>query len=1601
MADLGARAGAGTTGAAATAAGAGSDASSASPALQQAVSSQSLECQPPPDVGEDSVDNIRVYVRIRPPTDREQAAAPQPALAVDFPTHSVLLRGDQARAFTFDGVLGDDSTQEEVFDLVGRGIGASCLSGYNGSVYVYGQTGVGKTYTMSGPVTSVQSMQFDDRRGLICRILEYVFAEIHRRQAQQPEGNGSSYLCRCAFLEIYKEQITDLLEPSNVNLQIREDMNRGVYVERLSEPIVSSLTEAFQHLWRGLQQRHIGATHMNERSSRSHAVFTLSVEVAKTRAGVTSTRVAHLSLVDLAGSERQQGMLDPRSGISAPYQSLRVKEAGAINKSLSALTNVIMSLSRDERSRRRSGTGTSTGDSGRRPFVHYRDSKLTFLLRDSLGGNSKTVIVANISPSSVCLAETLSTLKFAARAKHIRCAAVRNEEFTGTVESLMQEVKVLRLQLATLSGSGGPGLATTQSAASLPESNNVGGGENAREDEQENVLYSRRRVRRLEVLLAAALERESYADHRRHQLHRLAEFLEDLDFRKTQDMKKLYKEYAIHTGDLEPSLVSPESEDGQDLVEKLTGFRQLLGNLAGSTAVRGAAAVPSTFGAGSAPPPLLSSEASFAGAAVAAPVVSPPPAGTPPHPRSRKRGTSQSSQRPSSPPAGGSGCGALPSPPMAGLTSDLADEAVFLRDENQRLRQQLEQHPEIGRLTSENEMLRQRLKVLDQGLGGRGMAAKLSQRSPSNSSDEDEADGLGGSDPLGGQLTSAMLLRFAEADEDSTLRTWVYFQKMAKEVEELLRAKESLSSIMAHLQNKDVLVSDTRRLTTGSKSVRGGSPVKAPTMSKAVDPEVVQELAQSTQDALQLAQAIIDSRVDDMQQGMELMKGGDEGAEQGARGSDGDINTSGKADDMSSVGTAGRQNSSSTPQLPSLHQGKSGLLGFLARDKSKGLLHNQEKGDQAGGNSAPLHSTLAALAAGAQAMTSPRSKEPVDKVQLRQAIQRVKQLHGTLDMVSSLYNDAYDQFQSVREEYENRVEECQFLELQCSRLDMHCHELADRLHGAGASVRAGIGSFSATGLSPTHGSLKQQKRSFSLSSLRDVNFWEQRFHELSQLTGIEEGDSQNGGVGGGASSSASSRQTQQHASVLSSASPAPSPASAPGTVNYPICGGLAKTQVLTAAAVRAEGSGNGVGPTTLSSGCAYTLQRAQLSHSTSLSALQLSSVSAGCGGGGCLGGVGANSGEDGRGPQVSERGRPNTERMVRRVASAPQLPAFGEICAGRPVLHTFHRTGNGGVSLLPGDPAAQAQAQIAQAVQAQAQAQAAVQAQAQAQMAAAASASASSTAPQLSMLLRSPPVASSNVWGGKQTDTAEVRPATFVPIAPKVGEKTSSPPLQGLRQPASNPLPSPAATPGAPKPGLSQAGGGGGSVASSGGVACSGGGSAGALTSSAQASSLQTNPSRVQPVSVSGLSTRSGASDGGHTGGGSSGSVSARSGAASNLQTAPAPGAAASAGVGGGTSGVSLSGGGSAAAAAGGRHSSCAPGTSRNAGTMSLSPVPAGGGPGGSGGASSGGSASATSTPITGGLRPLTRGSSSAASQRPSSRGMVRPRTVGSSTSAR
>ncbi|KAF3323505.1 phragmoplast orienting kinesin 2 [Carex littledalei] len=252
-------------------------------------------------------------------------------------------------------------------------------------------------------------------------------------------GEKLQFMCKCSFLEIYNEQIFDLLDPVLTNLQIR-DPKKGVHVENLTEVTVSSASDAMQQLIQGAANRKVAATNMNRASSRSHSIFTCIIESKWENQGITHHRFARLNLVDLAGSERQK---------SSGAEGERLKEATNINKSLSTLGLVIMNLVSNKKS----------------AHVPYRDSKLTFLLQDSLGGNSKTLMIANISPSNCCALETVSTLKFAQRAKYIKNNAIINEDASGDVLSMRLQIQQLKKEVTHLRG-----LLNNDSSSSVLES---------------------------------------------------------------------------------------------------------------------------------------------------------------------------------------------------------------------------------------------------------------------------------------------------------------------------------------------------------------------------------------------------------------------------------------------------------------------------------------------------------------------------------------------------------------------------------------------------------------------------------------------------------------------------------------------------------------------------------------------------------------------------------------------------------------------------------------------------------------------------------------------------------------------------------------------------------------------------------------------------------------------------------------------------------------------------------------------------------------------------------------------------------------------------
>ncbi|XP_045847974.1 kinesin-like protein KIF15 isoform X1 [Meles meles] len=370
-------------------------------------------------------DAIKVFVRIRPPTEGSGSADGEQNLCLSVLSSTTLRlhSNPEPKTFTFDHVADMHTTQESVFSAVAKGIVESCMSGYNGTIFAYGQTGSGKTFTMMGPSESDHFSH--NLRGVIPRSFEYLFSLIDREK--EKAGAGKSFLCKCSFIEIYNEQIYDLLDSASAGLYLREHIKKGVFVVGAVEQVVTSAAEAYQVLSGGWRNRRVASTSMNRESSRSHAVFTITIESMEKSNETVNIRTSLLNLVDLAGSERQK---------DTHAEGMRLKEAGNINRSLSCLGQVITAL-------------VDVGN-GKQRHVCYRDSKLTFLLRDSLGGNAKTAIIANVHPGSRCFGETLSTLNFAQRAKLIKNKAVVNEDTQGNVSQLQAEVKRLKDQLAQL-----------------------------------------------------------------------------------------------------------------------------------------------------------------------------------------------------------------------------------------------------------------------------------------------------------------------------------------------------------------------------------------------------------------------------------------------------------------------------------------------------------------------------------------------------------------------------------------------------------------------------------------------------------------------------------------------------------------------------------------------------------------------------------------------------------------------------------------------------------------------------------------------------------------------------------------------------------------------------------------------------------------------------------------------------------------------------------------------------------------------------------------------------------------------------------------------
>ncbi|XP_032370961.1 kinesin-like protein KIF27 isoform X2 [Etheostoma spectabile] len=338
---------------------------------------------------------VRVAVRIRPLLPKEVLHNHQVCVRVVPGSSQVMLGSD--RLFSFDHAFVPTASQDEVYESCVQPLVESLLDGYNATIFCYGQTGSGKTYTLGGG-------HLDEEGGIIDRVAQDLFLMLGEKRKNSDGGEAT---VRVSYIELYREELRDLLELHTIHkeLHIREDERGNTVVVGAKEMVVTSAEELLSVLETGNALRHTGTTAMNEHSSRSHAIFTLQLiqSCHNNNSSFKSVRSSKLCLVDLAGSERAG-----KTG----NNGTRLKESVHINTGLLALGNVIRALSDPARNRR--------GNNCNSAHIPYRDAKITRLLRDSLGGNAHTLMVACVSPSHHSVAETLSVLQFASKVRHIR-----------------------------------------------------------------------------------------------------------------------------------------------------------------------------------------------------------------------------------------------------------------------------------------------------------------------------------------------------------------------------------------------------------------------------------------------------------------------------------------------------------------------------------------------------------------------------------------------------------------------------------------------------------------------------------------------------------------------------------------------------------------------------------------------------------------------------------------------------------------------------------------------------------------------------------------------------------------------------------------------------------------------------------------------------------------------------------------------------------------------------------------------------------------------------------------------------------------------------
>ncbi|KAG7521285.1 kinesin KIF1B isoform X2 [Solea senegalensis] len=377
--------------------------------------------------------SVKVAVRVRPFNSREMSKDSKCIIQMQGNTTTILnpkAPKEPAKTFSFDYSYWSHTTPEDssfasqnrVYNDIGKEMLQHAFEGYNVCIFAYGQTGAGKSYTMMGK-------QEEGQEGIIPMLCEDLFEKINDDNNKEE----LSYSVEVSYMEIYCERVRDLLNPKNKgNLRVREHPLLGPYVEDLSKLAVTSYTDIADLMDAGNKARTVAATNMNETSSRSHAVFTIVFTQKKhdSETDLSTEKVSKISLVDLAGSERAD---------STGAKGTRLKEGANINKSLTTLGKVISALAEVDNCTSKSKKKKKSD------FIPYRDSVLTWLLRENLGGNSRTAMVAALSPADINYDETLSTLRYADRAKNIKCNAVINEDPNNKlVRDLKDEVARLK-----------------------------------------------------------------------------------------------------------------------------------------------------------------------------------------------------------------------------------------------------------------------------------------------------------------------------------------------------------------------------------------------------------------------------------------------------------------------------------------------------------------------------------------------------------------------------------------------------------------------------------------------------------------------------------------------------------------------------------------------------------------------------------------------------------------------------------------------------------------------------------------------------------------------------------------------------------------------------------------------------------------------------------------------------------------------------------------------------------------------------------------------------------------------------------------------------